>query len=60
MRSLKVSSATEVVAKQIQAQKQEKSQVISEDVYAKPILVHQENAPIVKKGEMGNKYVVHY
>lgn len=59
MQSLKLSSTTEVVTKQIQAQEQQKSQAISEKVYAKPILIHQENAPIVKKGEMGNKYVVH-
>ncbi|KAK4035484.1 hypothetical protein OUZ56_027572 [Daphnia magna] len=55
MQSLKLSSTTEVVTKQIQAQEQQKSQAISEKVYAKPILIHQENAPIVKKGEMGNK-----
>lgn len=61
MRSLEVSSATvkETIIKSV-TQEKPKFQPKSEEVYPKPILTHQENAPIVKKGEMGNKYVSAY
>jgi hypothetical protein len=57
MRSLEVSSANVKDVVKPVVQEQLKFQPKSEEVYPKPILTHQENAPIVKKGEMGNKYV---
>jgi hypothetical protein len=57
MRSLEVSSTTVKEAVKSLAQEKPKIQPKSEEVYPKPILTHQENAPIVKKGEMGNRYV---
>ena len=50
MRSLQVSSTTVIDVPQPVARE-------PQEVYARPILTHQENAPIVKKGEMGTKYV---
>ncbi|XP_046444818.1 piwi-like protein Ago3 [Daphnia pulex] len=55
MRSLEVSSTTVKEAVKSVAQERPKMQPKSEEVYPKPILTHQENAPIVKKGEMGNR-----
>jgi len=57
MRSLEVSSATVKEVIKPVAQEEPKFQPKSEEVYPKPILTHQQNAPIVKKGQMGNRYV---
>lgn len=55
MRSLEMGSATvkEVIIPV--AKEKPKCHTKSEEVYPKPILTHQENAPIIKKGEMGNR-----
>jgi hypothetical protein len=55
MRSLEVSSATVKEVIKPVAQEKPKVQPKSEELYPKPILAHQENAPIIRKGEMGTK-----